>query len=201
MSALERDLSSFTPLNVTAATFKLVTHSEMGWLLILVQVPSQPSKHRVAVWRELRRTGAVPLSPGTWLVPAHPAFDAGLAKARSLVAKSEGKWTLIDASPRDGADTFRAAFETARAEEWAEFMADCAKFEQEIAKEISRKKFTFAELEEEEQSLERLRRWYRGLKSRDVLRLPQASEASARLARCVTALEGYASLVYDATLP
>lgn len=141
------------------------------------------------------------MSPGTWLVPAHPAFDAGLAKARSLVAKSEGKWTLIDASPRDGADTFRAAFETARAEEWAEFMADCAKFEQEIAKEISRKKFTFAELEEEEQSLERLRRWYRGLKSRDVLRLPQASEASERLARCVTALEEYSSLVYDATLP
>ena len=201
MSALKRDLWSFTLLNVTAATFNLVTDDELGWLLILVHVPSQPSKHRVAVWRELRRTGAVPLSPGTWLVPAHPAFDAGLAKARSLVAKSEGKWTLIDASPRDGADTFRAAFEMARAEEWAEFIADCAKFEQEIAKEIARKKFTFAELEEEEQSLERLRRWYRGLKSRDVLRLPQASEASERLARCVTALEEYSSLVYDATLP
>lgn len=201
MSALKRDLWSFTLLNVTAATFNLVTDDELGWLLILVHVPSQPSKHRVAVWRELRRTGAVPLSPGTWLVPAHPAFDAGLAKARSLVPKSEGKWTLIDASPRDGADTFRAAFEMARAEEWAEFIADCAKFEQEIAKEIARKKFTFAELEEEEQSLERLRRWYRGLKSRDVLRLPQASEASERLARCVTALEEYSSLVYDATLP
>jgi hypothetical protein len=80
-------------------------------------------------------------------------------------------------------------------------MVDCGKFEQEIAKEISRKKFTFAELEEEEQSLERLRRWYRGLKSRDVLRLPQADQASAGLARCVTALEGYSSLVYDATLP
>ncbi|MFJ6536874.1 Chromate resistance protein ChrB [Paenarthrobacter sp. NPDC091711] len=172
------------------------------WLLILVQVPAQPSRHRVAVWRELRRTGAVPLSPGTWVLPAHPAFDEGLSRAEALVAKGEGSWTLVDAVPRNqGAGTFRGAFEAARLEEWKEFTADCGKFEQEIAKEISREKFTFAELEEEEQSLERLRRWFRELKSRDVLRLPVAGDASARLARCTEALEAYASLVYDATLP
>ncbi|MFK0040749.1 Chromate resistance protein ChrB [Paenarthrobacter sp. NPDC090517] len=172
------------------------------WLLILVQVPAQPSRHRVAVWRELRRIGAVPLSPGTWVLPAHPAFDEGLARAQALVAKGAGTWTLVDAAPRDnGADTFRSAFEAARLEEWKEFTADCGKFEQEIAKEISREKFTFAELEEEEQSLERLRRWYRELKSRDVLHLPQATDASEHLARCAEALEGYASLVYEATLP
>ncbi|WP_311214772.1 MULTISPECIES: Chromate resistance protein ChrB [unclassified Arthrobacter] len=175
---------------------------EDRWLLILVQVPSQPSRHRVAVWRELRRMGAVPLSPGTWVLPAHPAFDEGLKKTGALVAKGEGSWTLVDASPREGgAETFRSAFEAARLEEWAEFTADCGKFEQEIAKEISRRKFTFAELEEEEQSLERLRRWYRELKSRDVLHLPHAGQAAAHLARCAEALEGYASLVYEATLP
>jgi len=172
------------------------------WLLILVQVPAQPSRHRVAVWRELRRTGAVPLSPGTWLLPAHPAFGEGLARAEALVAKGDGSWTLVDATPRhQGAATFRAAFEAARLEEWQEFTADCSKFEQEIAKEISREKFTFAELEEEEQSLERLRRWYRELKSRDVLHLPKAAEAAEHLSRCVDALEGYASLVYEKTLP
>ncbi|WOH20412.1 Chromate resistance protein ChrB [Paenarthrobacter sp. GOM3] len=172
------------------------------WLLILVQVPSQPSRHRVAVWRELRRIGAVPLSPGTWVLPVHPAFDDGLARAEELVAKGGGSWTLVDAAPRNqGADTFRSAYEAARLEEWSEFMADCGKFEQEIAKEISREKFTFAELEEEEQSLERLRRWFRELKSRDVLHLPQAGEAADHLARCVTALEHYASMVYEVTLP
>ncbi|WP_026546578.1 Chromate resistance protein ChrB [Paenarthrobacter nicotinovorans] len=174
---------------------------EERWLLILVQVPSQPSRHRVAVWRELRRMGAVPLSPGTWLLPAHPAFSEGLKKAEALVAKGDGSWTLVDASPREsGAATFRSAFEAARLEEWAEFAADCGKFEREIAKEISLGKFTFAELEEEEQSLERLRRWYRELKSRDVLHLAQAGEAASLVARCAEALEGYAAMVYDATL-
>ncbi|MFJ5957945.1 Chromate resistance protein ChrB [Paenarthrobacter sp. NPDC092416] len=178
-----------------------VIDEHLGWVLVLVQVPSQPSRHRVAVWRELRRTGAVPLSPGTWIVPAHPAFEEGLERARVLVARGSGAWTAVDASPRgDGAVTFREAFVAARTEEWAEFMADCGKFEQEIAKEISRKKFTFAELEEEEQSLERLRRWYRELKSRDVLHLAQAQAAAEHLARCAEVLEEYAAEVYDATL-
>lgn len=172
------------------------------WLLILVQVPAQPSRHRVAVWRELRRIGAVPLLPGTWVLPAHPAFDEGLGRAEALVARGAGSWTLVDAAPRDeGVDTFRSAFEAARLEEWKEFSADCTKFELEIAKEISREKFTFAELEEEEQSLERLRRWYRELKSRDVLHLSQATAAATQLAQCADILEGYASLVYEATLP
>lgn len=135
-------------------------------------------------------------------MPVHPAFDDGLARAEELVAKGGGSWTLVDAAPRNqGADTFRSAYEAARLEEWSEFMADCGKFEQEIAKEISREKFTFAELEEEEQSLERLRRWFRELKSRDALRLPQAGKAADHLARCVTALEHYASMVYEVTLP
>ncbi|HMC37410.1 MAG TPA: chromate resistance protein ChrB, partial [Actinomycetota bacterium] len=28
----------------------------MEWLLITYRIPAEPSRHRVAVWRELRRT-------------------------------------------------------------------------------------------------------------------------------------------------
>ena len=90
------------------------------------------------------------------------------------------------------------AFTAARVDEWAEFTADCGKFEAEIAKEIQKRKFTFAELEEEEQSLERLRRWYRDLKRRDVLELPEAKAADTRLRACVVVLDGYAEQVYRA---
>ena len=38
-----------------------------------------------------------------------------------------------------------------------------------------------AELEEEEQSLERLRRWHRDLTARDVFGTPEAAEAGERL--------------------
>ncbi|MCZ2404708.1 chromate resistance protein ChrB [Paenarthrobacter sp. Z7-10] len=174
-----------------------------GWLVILVQIPAQPSRHRVAVWRELRRSGAVPVSHGTWVLPALPAFESALARAGELAERGSGTLTVVDASPRDEAGTvlFREAFAAARDEEWTEFIADCGKFEDEIAREIAKSKFTFGELEEEEQSLERLRRWYRELKSRDVLRLPQADMAQDHLSRCVSALESDAQQVYETILP
>jgi len=36
----------------------------MAWRLITDRLPAEPSRHRVAVWRELRRLGAVTLQPG-----------------------------------------------------------------------------------------------------------------------------------------
>jgi hypothetical protein len=152
------------------------------------------------VWRQLRKAGAVPLSSGVWVLPAAPQFQPDLDRAGELCSDGGGTLALIDAAPRDEAAgaLLRNTFEAARTEEWNEFAADCGKFEQEIAREIAKQKFTFAELEEEEQSLERLRRWYRDLKKRDVLELPEAKDADRRLRTCTTVLEGYAELVYRA---
>jgi hypothetical protein len=143
------------------------------------------------------------MSPGTWLVPALPVFEPALSRAAELALRGGGTLTPVDASPRDGAgtDLFREAFTAARVEEWTEFVADCGKFEDEIAKEIAKEKFSLVELEEEEQSLERLRRWYRELKSRDVLHVPQADEAASRLSQCSEILDGYAARVYAVVLP
>ncbi len=180
-----------------------MSEDNFSWVLVLVQVPADPSRHRVAVWRELRRAGAVPVSPGTWVLPALPMFQAALERTKELAARGSGTVTVIDAAPRDeaGMGLFREAFTAARAEEWAEFVDDCEKFEDEIAREIAKSKFTFGELEEEEQGLERLGRWYRELKSRDVLHLAQADTAQEHLTRCTTVLEGYAQQVYDTVLP
>ncbi|MFI5661299.1 Chromate resistance protein ChrB [Streptomyces sp. NPDC051684] len=55
-----------------------------------------------------------------------------------------------------------------------------------------------AELEEEEQSLERLRRWHRDLPARDVFGTPEAARAAERLATCTTVYEDYAEQVIAA---
>jgi hypothetical protein len=172
--------------------------ADIEWLLVLVQVPAQPSRHRVSVWRQLRKTGAVPVSPGLWTVPAGPAFEPGIERARELCREGNGTFAVVGAAPRDAASAalFRNLFRDARAEEWAEFIADCGKFEAEIAKEIAKEKFTFAELEEEEQSLDRLRRWHRELKKRDVLELSEAHDADRRLRACAGVLAGFAEQVY-----
>ncbi|MGI8415812.1 MAG: Chromate resistance protein ChrB, partial [Nakamurella sp.] len=44
---------------------------------MVVRVPAEPSRHRVAVWRELRRIGALSLGQATWAVPDVPAVTEG----------------------------------------------------------------------------------------------------------------------------
>jgi hypothetical protein len=174
---------------------------DVRWLLVLVQVPAEPSRHRVAVWRELRRAGAVPVAPGTWALPDAGAFTTAVDRAVHLGRDAGGTVAAFAVEPRDEAALalVTSAFVSARVEEWQEFIADCGKFEDEIAREIAKEKFTLAELEEEEQSLDRLTRWFRDLKKRDVLALPDAGEAAKRLRTCEETLADYAQQVYAAT--
>lgn len=43
----------------------------MRWTVLTVRSPADPSRHRVAVWRELRRVGALLLGQGVWAIPGH----------------------------------------------------------------------------------------------------------------------------------
>ena len=172
--------------------------TDRGWIVASVKVPATPSKHRVAVWRELRRIGAVPVGPGVWAVPDVPACAAGLTRVAALAQEGDGDVLLMSAQGRtaDDAAKLDRLFAAAREEDWAEFIADCAKFEDEIASEIAKDKLTMAELEEEEQSLDRLRRWHHDLRKRDIFGVDAAAIALTRLRECNDRLEAYADLVY-----
>lgn len=170
------------------------------WVLVSAKVPKEPTRHRVAVWRALRKTGAVPISSGMWAVPRLPQFDAGIATARTLAERGGGTLGSFFVTRESGSDidALREAFLEARRDEWKELLAECSAYEVEVRKEIAVEKFTFAELEEEEQSLERLRRWYSELESRSVIALPEQAVAAQELEICQKLLDGYADLVYRA---
>lgn len=170
------------------------------WLVLVVRVPAEPSRHRVGVWRELRRLGAVPLGQGSWVVPDVPAVVDAVARACELAARGDGEIVVLVAQGRADFDAarLRRLFTDQRQEEWVEFLADCTKFDVEIDKEIRIDKLTFAELEEEEQGLERLRRWYKAIKVRDVFGAPSAAAAEQQLKHCAQRLDEYTQLVFAA---
>lgn len=188
-------------MHVTGDTFQLVTeHKATRWLVLMVRLAAEPSRHRVAVWRELRRIGALSLGQGTWTVPDVPGFADGVARAVALAERGDGEVVVLEAAGRGERDGARleALFTAERQEEWQEFLADCGKFDAEIDKELRKRKLTMAELEEEEQSLERLRRWHRDLKARDVFGAPAAAEAEGQLKHCAQRLEHYTEQVFSA---
>ena len=165
-----------------------------SWIVLAYRVPNEPSRHRVALWRELRRAGAVSIQQATWALPT--TASAVLERVAELVERADGDLLAFDAEPRD-AGRLEALYTQTREEEWLEFVRESDKYEAELDHEEAIGKFTPAELDEEEQSLERLRRWFRELRARDVFGAPSAPEAEQRLKSSTERFERYADRVYE----
>ena len=170
------------------------------WLVLLPRVAAEPARHRMALWRELRRSGAVLLGQGVWAVPDLPAVQALLDRLAEMVDAATGTLLVLSASGHAGPDSDRMEqlYSEARELEWVEFHADCGKYLEELDKEERIGKYTLAELEEEEQSLDRLRRWYRELRSRDLLGIPASIDSATDLKLCEERFDVYAEHVYTA---
>lgn len=177
-----------------------VQDSGRRWLVLLVRMPTEPARHRMALWRELRRAGAVPLGQSAWAMPDLPAALPLLQRVGELAAAADGTLLVLAARGHDGEDIARLEqlYGEAREQEWVEFRDDCRKYLAELDKEEAAGKYTLAELEEEEQSLDRLRRWYRDLRTRDLLASPPAADAATDLKTCEQHFETYAEHVYAA---
>lgn len=181
----------------------MTSDTNLNWLLVVPRVPAEPSRHRVAVWRELRRLGAVPAASGAWAIPDLPAFTEPLTNLRTLAENGGGTLAVLKVESHGDGDisVLSDAFVATRTDEWNEFIADCGKFEAELDREIAKEKFTFGELEEEEQSLERLRRWQRDLLRRNPIELAIAGAAARRLEEVTVRLASYSELVFVANMP
>lgn len=171
----------------------------MPWRLITYRVPTEPSRHRVAIWRELRKVGAVALQQGTWALPTGDLFDAALRRARALVERADGSFFVAQVDGDDASNSdLESRFTAERQAEWTEFLSECDKYETEIDHEIEIHKLTLAELDEEEHALDRLRRWHRELQTRDLFGAPSANRGDQRLKEVTERLEEYAERVFNA---
>lgn len=163
------------------------------------RLTAEGAGHRVGIWRELRRRGAVGLQTATWAMPSGDHFDEGLEKAVGLVRRSGGTVLVADVDPASPAVAeLEALYNAERDAEWGEFVSECDKALAELAGEVAKEKFTLAELEEEEHNVDRLRRWYRELRAKDLFGAPGSIPAEVRLKEAVDALEDFAELVYEA---
>ncbi len=171
-----------------------------AWLLFLAQLPSSPSSARVALWRRLHAIGAAGILNGSWVLPRTTAHLQFFEKLQETVRKQGGKafvLTVSELSP-DTAAMIVEQFRADRGREYDEFAERCHAFLTEISKETRAGKFTFAELEEGEQDLEKLVRWLTKIQARDFIpdeRWPQSDEM---LERCRRALEHFSRVVYAA---
>jgi hypothetical protein len=171
-----------------------------GWLLLLAQLPSTPSSARVALWRRLRAIGATALVNGAWVLPDTAAHAKFFGQLRGTVLGQGGTAFVlaVPGSPPDVHEAIAERFRADRSREYDEFAERCAALLDEIGKEARAGKYTFAEMEESEQDLEKLARWLAKIKARDFFPDERALQSAELLARCRSALEGFSAAVYAA---
>ena len=171
-----------------------------GWVLLLAQLPASPSGPRVALWRRCRAAGAAGLQNGAWALPHRTEHMALFAQLAGTVRGQGGSAFVLAASaPAAGVDAeIVARFAADRAREYAEFAERSAGLLAEIGKETGQGKFTFAELEEIEQDLDRLSGWLEKIGARDFFPGEHATQAAGTLQRCQAAVAGFAQAVYAA---
>lgn len=171
----------------------------LQWIVLVYRVPSEPTRLRAAVWRRLKNLGAIYLQNSVAALPADYKSERALRSLRNeIVEGMSGRALLLSSAAMVGELDLVADFNAARNEEYQEILDRCQGFYAEIEKETAIKHFTYGELEEIEEDLVKLRRWYDKVKERDSFGASRAPDVGVELDKCAAALQGYASLVYEA---
>jgi Protein ChrB, N-terminal len=167
-----------------------------GWLLLIYHMPSEPTRLRATVWRRIKSLGAVYLQASTAALPASPAAERSLRKLRSEILDMSGTAVLLSCRVLAGEQQIKGQFQAARDDEYEEIVDKCQDFLGQVQKEFDASHFSYAELEENEVDLVKLRNWLQRVRDRDVFGAGGLQAALAALAQCEVRLEEYATRVY-----
>ena len=131
-----------------------------SWLLLLYSLPTNRNTERVAVWRRLKKIGAVQIKTSTYLLPDEPAQYEQFQWLGQQVRDYGGDSTLVRAQEIEGLTKEKviAMFNEARAKDYGELRKSLQGF-------IGRRKKIDAETAAAE--LERLTRQFREIREID----------------------------------
>jgi DNA-binding transcriptional regulator PaaX len=169
---------------------------EAGWLLLIYRVPPEPTRLRSTVWRRIKSLGAIYLQNSVAALPASVSNERSLRKLRREILDMSGTALLISAAVLAGESDVRAAFQAARNDEYEEIVDKCEDFLRSVQKEYDESHFTYAELEENEVDLVKLRNWFAKIVERDVFGASGRPDCDRALEKCEQSLEAYATRVY-----
>jgi len=167
-----------------------------GWLLLIYRVPPEPTRLRSTVWRRIKSLGAIYLQNSVAALPASQANERSLRRLRREIVDMSGTAILLSAAALAGDAEVRGAFQAARNDEYEEIVDKCADFLRQVQKEYDEHHFTYAELEENEEDLVKLKNWFAKIVERDVFGADGRATTERSLESCEQSLEAYAARVY-----
>jgi hypothetical protein len=170
-----------------------------GWRLLIYRVPTEPASKRVAVWRDLKKLGALYLQQCACIFPNIPGLTQEVNKVAAKIPALGGETFLLEVPRLQPEDEVRIieAVRAQRTNEYAEIVEECeTKFVKEVEFEHFRQNYTFEEAEEIEQDLDKIRRWFDRVLERDWFAADGRDEVESWLVRCQALLAGFEEEVY-----
>src|SRR5689334_21658219 len=97
------------------------------WLVLVYRVPSEPASRRVAVWRDLKRLGALYLQQCVCILPHVGTVAESLDRVTAKIAGMAGEYTLFEVPRLRPDDDLKivGAFRDLRNKEYAEIVEEC----------------------------------------------------------------------------
>jgi hypothetical protein len=147
-----------------------------SWLLLLYSLPTGQKTERVAIWRRLKKMGAVQVKTSTYLLPDEPAQYEQFQWLAQQIRDYGGDSTLVRAQDIEGLTREKvvAMFNDARARDYAELRRSLQSF-------IGRREKMDAEKAATE--LERLTGQFREIRAVDFLDSPRGHDVAMLLRR------------------
>jgi hypothetical protein len=172
----------------------------MRFQMLVYRMPMNPAAARVAVWRSLKKIGAVYPQQSVCVFPANAGITRELAPVLRKIEEAGGDFHLLPLAPLQEEEERKlvALFLDQSAKHYGEIIENCeVNFTKEIEFETFRQNFTYEEAEEIRAEYEKIVSWFNRVRKRDWFGAPNREEAERWLARCEALLEEFEARVYE----
>ncbi len=159
---------------------------ETSWLLLIYTVPARPSRKRAAVWREVKKVGAVYLRDGVCLLPERERTVADFGAIAALVEALGGQADVVSGA-RLEVERSRSVMHQSRlsrATEYGEIATEAESFLSYLRLESLHRDLGPEELGRLGRDLDKLRVWLGQVTARDYFEAEGRQWAGALLDQC-----------------
>jgi hypothetical protein len=147
---------------------------KLTWLLLLLRLPATHKAERVAIWRKLKKSGAIQIQTSTYVLPDEPARYESFQWLTQEIRSAGGDATLVRAREIEGLSNERLIelFNTGRAKEYATL--------RELVRALSHR-CTTRNSAKFGDKLDRLRKQFREIRQTDFFNCPRAQDVEMLL--------------------
>jgi DNA-binding transcriptional regulator PaaX len=171
----------------------------LNWRTLIYQIPREPQKNRMAVWRKLKAIGAINVMQSIWILPESESSKQEFDRLELQINSFGGQGISCITSIDDQVKNIRLIdqFNKERETDYKELLEKCDDFEAEIEKETKKENYNFSEIEENEHEIEKLNIWLKKIEKKDYFECTVKVEVFKRIEECSALLYQFSKKVFE----